>query len=68
MTSSTESPLLVSVKKTAYELLDLDVSTVYKMLDRGELEGRYIGRRRMVVYESVKAYVEGLPTYPQEKP
>ena len=66
--STTDSALLVSVKKTAYELLDLDVSTVYNLLDRGELEGRYIGRRRMVVYESVKAYVEGLPTYPQEKP
>lgn len=25
----------------------------------------YLGRRRMVVYESVKAYVDRLPTYPE---
>lgn len=55
---------LLSVEETA-ERLNLAKHTVYVLLDRQEIESRYIGRRRLVVAESLAAYIDNLPRLPQ---
>lgn len=53
--------IFISTKETA-RLLGLSCNHVYEMLDDGLIESRYIGRRRLVVMSSLRAYIEGLPT------
>lgn len=43
-------------------MLGLSNWSVYKLLDKGHIESRYKGSRRLVVVESVRQYVAGLPT------
>lgn len=54
-------PIFVSVKETA-RLLNLAPVSVYRLCDSGELVTQYQGKRRLVRFESVKAYADGLPT------
>lgn len=50
----------VSVKEAA-ELSGLSTWKVYELLNTGEVEGRYVGSRRLVLYSSLRAFIEGLP-------
>jgi hypothetical protein len=54
-------PLTVSVKVAA-ELTGLTKWGVYKKANDGEIETRYSGSRRLVVYKSLLEYIENLPT------
>ena len=55
--------LLIPVKEAA-DRLSLTPWSVYKLLDDGAIAGKYQGRRRYVVVESMRAYVDNLPTEP----
>lgn len=55
--------LLIPVKEAANRL-SVTPWSVYKLLDEGVIEGRYQGRRRYVVVESMREYVANLPTEP----
>lgn len=57
-------PLLITVKAAA-EQLSLTPWSVYKLLDDGEIEGKYQGRRRYVLVASMKKYVAGLSSLPE---
>lgn len=48
----------VRVAKVA-EALDIDQSTVRRLLDRGDLEGHKVGRGIRIYVDSVQAYQEG---------
>lgn len=52
--------IFVSVKQAAH-MLGISPWTCYQLLDDGEIESRYQGRRRLVSVESVRAYAEALP-------
>lgn len=54
-------PLFVSAKEAAH-LLDLSPNEVYNLLDRGLIESRYHGKRRLVSLASVKQFADSLPT------
>lgn len=56
------APILASVKDAAEILGGITTWQVYRLLEAGELESRYIGKRRMVVMDSLRTYVEQLPT------
>ncbi|MFI8776516.1 helix-turn-helix domain-containing protein [Brachybacterium paraconglomeratum] len=51
--------LLVSVEDAA-RAIGGSRSTVYRLIDSGDLERVKIGRRALVTTESVRAYVDGL--------
>lgn len=53
-------PLLVSVKEAA-RILDCSTWKVYELLNAGEIDGRYMGASRKVIYTSLEAYAAGLP-------
>lgn len=53
--------VFVSTKETA-RLLGVSRNHIYELLDRGQIESRYIGRRRMVVNASLQAFIAGLPS------
>lgn len=55
-------PELISVKEAAKFLGGIAEFTIYRELDRKTIASQYIGRRRMVVVESLRAYRAGLPT------
>lgn len=55
-----QDAVFVSTKETA-RLLGLSRNHVYELLDRGDLESRYIGRRRLVVMSSLRSFIAGLP-------
>jgi len=50
---------LLSISE-AQEVLGIRRSTIYGLMDRGELESVRIGRRRLVPVQSIEAYIEGL--------
>ena len=52
-----EQQRLVSVAKAAWILGEITDREVYRMLDRGQLTGMYHGRRRLVLRESIDAYI-----------
>lgn len=54
-------PIFASVKDAA-TALGLSTFVVYQLLDEGQIESQYFGRRRLVVIESLKAFARGLPT------
>lgn len=53
-----ERPRLLSVDKTAWTLGGLSYREVLRMIDRGQLESILVGRRRMVIVESIDRYIE----------
>lgn len=59
-TSSLE-PWTISVKDAAAKT-GLTKWSVYKLADAGLIETVYSGSRRLVIYESLRAYIAGLPT------
>lgn len=52
---------LVTVKNAAV-VLGLTNFAVYKLLDAGDIEGRWIKGRRMVPVEALDSFIAGLPT------
>jgi excisionase family DNA binding protein len=61
----TTTPLPYGVRavlraKTVAEILDAHVSTVYKLLEAGKLEGHRVGSDIRVYADSLKAYQEGM--------
>lgn len=57
-------PIFISVKEAA-KALGLSPWTTYQLCDKGEIESRYQGRRRLVSVESVRSYAAGLPRTPE---
>ena len=57
MTAS--EPLLVTIRE-ASRLTSLSRSSIYRYLGEGSFEVRRTGRRTMIVYASLKSWVEGL--------
>lgn len=57
--TSSEPPLL-AVDAARQQLGGLSRRAVYDLLDSGELEGVWIGRRRLVVAESLRTYITRL--------
>ena len=55
------APVLVSVKQAA-QMLGISPWSCYQLLDEGAIVSRYIGRRRLVEVESLRAYAQALPT------
>lgn len=51
------TPLLMDILEAA-AVLRCGRSTVYQLLDAGEIQGVKIGRRRLVTYASIVAFVE----------
>ncbi len=54
------APITVEVK-TAAALSGLSVRLMYELLNKGLIESRYHGRKRLVLYASLRAYLEALP-------
>lgn len=52
--------VFVSTKETA-RLLGVSRQHVYDLLDERAIESRYIGRRRLVMMASLRAFIAGLP-------
>lgn len=50
-------PLLVSIAETA-KALSLGRTSVYELINAGELETRKMGRRRLVTVESIKRLID----------
>lgn len=74
MQSEDDKPFIirrsVRVAKVA-EALDIDQSTVRRLLDRGDLEGHKVGRGVRIYVDSVQAYQEEkriAPPKPKEAP
>ena len=57
-----ETPALLTIVPGTTGRLSCGRTTVYKLIESGELETVNIGRRRLVVAESVDAYVARLRT------
>lgn len=62
MSAQSMDPILITVDQAA-EVLGLSNWRIYDLLNKGEIESRYLGRgTRRVVVESLREYVAGLPT------
>lgn len=57
------TPIFVSVKQAA-QMLNISPWSCYQLLNAGEIESRYQGRRRLVVVTSLREYAANLPTAP----
>lgn len=55
-----EPARLLSIDDTARVLGGITTREVYKAIERGDLEATRLGRRRLVVVESIDAYVDRL--------
>lgn len=58
--------LLVSIPECA-QMLGLSLAYVRTLLDDRTIDSRYEGRRRLVVVESMRDYVAGLPQAPRAR-
>lgn len=65
-TAETEgiAPIFVSVKEAA-RILGISPWSCYQLLDQQAIDSRYHGRRRLVVFDSLRRYAEALPNYPE---
>jgi excisionase family DNA binding protein len=54
-------PIFVEVKEAA-RILALSTRAIYELLDQQVIESRYKGRKRLVVFSSLREYAESLPT------
>lgn len=59
----TVDPIAVDLR-TACELLSLSDRRVRELLNKGAIDSRYEGRKRLVSYASLKAYFQSLPLDP----
>jgi len=50
-------PLLVSIAETA-KALSLGRTSIYELINAGELDTRKMGRRRLVTVESIKRLID----------
>lgn len=57
-------PITITVKDAARET-GLSTASIYELANKGLVETRYFGRKRLVVYASLRAYVEALPADPE---
>lgn len=57
------APIFVSVKQAA-DMLNITPWSVYRLLDAGEIESSYHGKRRLVRFTSVQQYADNLPSEP----
>lgn len=57
------SPLFISIADGT-RMLGVSLRTMRDLIDSDAIETRYVGRRRLVVYESLRRYAEGLPSTP----
>lgn len=57
MSTGVASRLLVSIHQAAESLGGIGRSTVYRMIERGDLEGVKIGRRTFITTQSLENYV-----------
>lgn len=53
------SPLLISVNEALHKL-GIGRTTLYSLIDQGELEQVHIGRRALITTKSIEAYVSRL--------
>ncbi len=53
-------PITVTVKDAA-AATSLSIWRIYELLNAGKIEGRYEGRKRLVLYRSLVEYIERLP-------
>lgn len=60
-----ETRTLISVKEAAQHL-DLIPASVYKLLDQGAIRAVYQGRRRNVVVDSLREYIDDLSILPPD--
>lgn len=58
---SAPDPIFVSVNEAA-RILGLSPRAIYMKLDQQVIESRYEGRKRLVVFASLRDYAAGLPT------
>lgn len=58
MTPKAEKPLQCSPRQTA-ELLAVSERTAWRMIARGELPSRKLGRKRFVPREAIEKFVAG---------
>jgi hypothetical protein len=54
-------PLLISVLEMA-SMLGISKNQAYALLNRREVQSKYIGKRRLVVVESLREFVDRLPS------
>ena len=59
MTTPENDPLLIPIKEAA-RLTGLSQSTLVRLIDRGEISFVRVGRRRLVKYDHLREWVEGL--------
>lgn len=59
------APIFVSVKEAA-RALSISPWVCYQLLDQKKLEGRYVGRRRLVKVDSIHAFANSLSEYPEK--
>ena len=52
-------PLLLPIKEAA-RLTGLSQSTLVRLIDRGEIPCVHVGSRRLVKYDQLREWVEGL--------
>lgn len=57
--NSPPDKLLVTTEE-AFDRISIGRTKGYELLDSGELESVYVGRRRLVVVESLEAFVDRL--------
>jgi excisionase family DNA binding protein len=53
-------PLLLS-RQDAARALGISMTEIDRLLSTGELRGKQYGRRRLILFESIQQYVEGMP-------
>lgn len=59
------APIFVEVKEAA-RILSLTTWSIYDLLNKGAITGKYHGRKRLVSYASLEAYAQSLPETPPE--
>lgn len=59
MTTPETDPLLLPIKEAA-RLTGLSQSTLVRLIDKGEISFVRVGRRRLVKYDQLREWVDGL--------
>ena len=57
------APLTISVKEAA-QITGLSTATVYDRVRGGQIKARYEGRKVLVLYAALAAYIDALPADP----